>query len=45
MKSTAKQLVREIIEGEPYEYYPLGQYIVVAPGVCGGAPDVQVYAD
>jgi uncharacterized protein (DUF433 family) len=38
MKSTAKQLVREIIEGEPYEYYPLGQYIVVAPGVCGGRP-------
>src|SRR5207247_6585588 len=38
MKSTAKQLVCEIVEGEPYEYYPLGQYIVIAPGVCGGRP-------
>ena len=24
--------------GELYEYYPLGQYIVAAPGVCGGRP-------
>jgi len=24
--------------GEPYEYYPLGEYIVIAPGVCGGRP-------
>jgi uncharacterized protein (DUF433 family) len=38
MKRTAKKLVREMIEGEPYEYYPLGQYIVVAPGVCGDRP-------
>jgi uncharacterized protein (DUF433 family) len=22
----------------PYEYYPIGQYIVAAPGVCGGRP-------
>jgi len=22
----------------PYEYYPLGQYIVAAPGVWGGRP-------
>ena len=22
----------------PYEYYPIGQYIVTAPGVCGGRP-------
>jgi len=27
-----------MIEGEPYEYDPLGQYIVVAPGVCGDRP-------
>ena len=25
-------------EGESYEYYPLGQYIVAAPGGCGGRP-------
>ena len=38
MKNTPQQLVREIVGGEPYEYYPLGQYIVTAPGVCGGRP-------
>jgi uncharacterized protein (DUF433 family) len=38
MKSTAKKLVREIVGGEPYDYYPVGQHIVVAPGVCGGRP-------
>lgn len=31
-------LVEEMYGGEPYEYYPLGQYIVIAPGVCGGRP-------
>jgi len=31
-------LVREIYGGEPYEYYPLGRYVVAAPGVCGGRP-------
>lgn len=31
-------LVRETYGGEPYEYYPLGQYVVAAPGVCGGRP-------
>jgi uncharacterized protein (DUF433 family) len=24
--------------GEAYEYYPLGNYVVRAPGVCGGRP-------
>ncbi len=23
---------------EPYEYYPLGDYVVVALGICGGRP-------
>jgi uncharacterized protein (DUF433 family) len=32
------KLVREVHEGEPYEYYPLGEHVVVAPGVCGGRP-------
>ncbi len=31
-------LVRETYKGEPYEYYPLGEYVVVAPGICGGRP-------
>lgn len=31
-------LVTETIEGEPYQYYPLGQYVVRAIGVCGGRP-------
>lgn len=48
-KNRAKKLVVEMQGGEPYEYYPLGKYIVAAPGVCGGRPtfkytrvDVQV---
>lgn len=32
------ELVRELYGGEIYEYYPLGKYIVRAPGVCGGRP-------
>jgi uncharacterized protein (DUF433 family) len=27
-----------MVQGEPYQYYPLGQYVVVAPDVCGGRP-------
>lgn len=38
VSSTKPQLVQEIYGGELYEYYPLGQYIVAAPGVCGGRP-------
>lgn len=37
-KGRAKQLVVEMRGGEPYAYYPLGDYIVAAPGVCGGRP-------
>jgi uncharacterized protein (DUF433 family) len=37
-KSPKTKLVREMYGGEPYEYYPLGKYIVAAPGVCGGRP-------
>lgn len=32
------ELVTEIYGGEPYSYYPLGEYVVRAPGVCGGRP-------
>jgi uncharacterized protein (DUF433 family) len=31
-------LERELYRGELYEYYPLGQHVVAAPGVCGGRP-------
>ena len=32
------KLVCEMVNGEPYEYYPLGEYIVSSPEVCGGHP-------
>jgi len=35
---TEAEPVTEIIGGEPYRYYPLGDHIVRAPGVCGGRP-------
>jgi uncharacterized protein (DUF433 family) len=38
MAQRKRKLVREIVGGEPYEYYPLGEHIVLAPGVCGGRP-------
>jgi uncharacterized protein (DUF433 family) len=31
-------LVTELVSGEPYQYVPLGQYVVRAIGVCGGRP-------
>jgi len=31
-------IVTEIVGGEPYEFYPMGRYIVRAKGVCGGRP-------
>lgn len=36
-------LVCEILHGEPYEYYPLGKYIVAARGVCGGRPTIKYH--
>jgi uncharacterized protein (DUF433 family) len=38
LETPAVELVQERYGGELYEYYPLGQYIVAAPGVCGGRP-------
>ncbi len=35
------ELVREMYGGEVYEYYPLGKFIVAAPGVCGGRPTIK----
>jgi uncharacterized protein (DUF433 family) len=31
-------MVTEVINGEPYDYYPMGRYVVRALGVCGGRP-------
>lgn len=36
MVKATKKLRREMVQGEPYEYYPLEKYIVAAPGICGG---------
>lgn len=30
--------ITEVVGGEPYEYYPLGKYVVRAPSVCRGRP-------
>lgn len=30
--------ITEVINGESYRYYPLGQHVVRAVGVCGGRP-------
>ncbi len=38
-----QELVSEIYGGEVYEYYPLGEYIVAAPGVCGGRPTIKYH--
>jgi uncharacterized protein (DUF433 family) len=38
MKRTTEDLVFEMYGDVSYEYYPVGQYIVAAPGVCGGRP-------
>jgi uncharacterized protein (DUF433 family) len=38
MGQRKRKLVREIVGGEPYDYYALGEYVVCAPGVCGGRP-------
>jgi uncharacterized protein (DUF433 family) len=32
------QIQHEVIGGDPYDYIPLGQYVVRALGVCGGRP-------
>ncbi len=31
-------LVTEFLDGEPYDYYPIGNYVVSALGVCDGRP-------
>jgi uncharacterized protein (DUF433 family) len=38
MAQRERELICEMVGGEPYEYYPLGEHIVCAPGICGGEP-------
>lgn len=38
MKKTAKEFTRELVDGESYEYVPLGKYVVACPEICGGRP-------
>ncbi len=33
-------LMKRVYGGEEIEFYPLGKYIVIQPGVCGGRPTV-----
>jgi uncharacterized protein (DUF433 family) len=33
-----RELITEVVNGEPYRYYPLGEHVVRAVGVCGGRP-------
>jgi uncharacterized protein (DUF433 family) len=37
-KPVSPKLVREMVGGALYEYYPLGEFVVLAPDVCGGRP-------
>jgi uncharacterized protein (DUF433 family) len=32
------KVMTDIIDGETYQYYPLGKHVVRAVGVCGGRP-------
>jgi len=45
MKTPAKtgvsaklKLVSESKAGSRYQYYPVGRFVVMAPGICGGRP-------
>src|ERR671929_1899923 len=35
---TMPELITEEVNGERYQYYPLGEHVVRALGVCGGRP-------
>ena len=38
MKKTAKEFTREMVDGEWYEFVPLGKNVVACPEICGGRP-------
>ena len=33
-----RNLITEVVNGEPYQYYPLGEHVVRAVEICGGRP-------
>ena len=35
VRTASKKLVREILGDEPYEYYPVGRDVVIAPAATG----------
>jgi uncharacterized protein (DUF433 family) len=35
---TMTKVMTETLQGETYQYYPLGKHVVRAVGVCGGRP-------
>jgi uncharacterized protein (DUF433 family) len=37
----SQEMVREFFEDGVYEYYPLGEYVVAARGMCGGRPTIK----
>ena len=38
---TNPTLVSELHGGRNYVYLPLGEYVVAAPGICGGRPTIK----
>ena len=30
--------ITEVVDGERYQYYPMGEHVVRAVGICGGRP-------
>jgi len=32
------EMQQEVVGDEAYRYFPLGKYVVAAPGICGGRP-------
>ena len=39
--STALRTISETYGGDLYEYFPLGEYVVAARGVCDGRPTLK----
>ncbi len=38
MNNLMTELITEVVNGEAYQYYPLGQHVVRAIGICDGRP-------
>lgn len=38
MKKAAKEFTRELVDGDWYEFVPLGKHVVACPEICGGRP-------